>query len=511
MEGLSAGASDSTLSSQDSSQSVPSAPASPPAWKPTPVKTVMTTGASVAPGEVGMQFHTKDWKGNVISETDGKVQGSVPGQSNPASLLTTNQPGDLAFGVENMMIQAGMLKEDEMMEYIRKEEDDERRAFALANVTPLKRIPDDVPTHDPGFLNLVLWRLFRDMQTSELFDHDVAEKIRTKIETVKLPPFLGNLRVVHIDYGKDFIKLESIKVVATEEADEVIAEADINYRGGLTVHLGLEFYINWPRPKAAVIPVMAAIKLVSLRGKLHVLLPSTLNTKNSLCFVSPPSVEFDVSIDIGKGQGKRVSSIPKLKHFLFSFARQAAFTALVHPSKIQFFWPIPGRKVDVDIVFHSDAGKVKKATKSPSAQVLTRDSSDVVACKYVALEFFNNVLNLYRYERLDQLFHHDCLVFGASLLDIPLRGRDAVLSWIVQLRHSLPDIRYFIDELFAAKNNITIYWTARGTFCHDLWDYPATGSELILRGSFFLKVRDGNQLVTEFSIFWSLGSIYGLI
>lgn len=510
MDGLGSGPDATTTRSQDSSNAQ-SAPDSPPAWKPTPVKTVMTTGASssTTPGEVGMQFHTKDWKGNVISETDGRVQGAT-GQSNPLSLLANTHPADLAFGVENMMVQAGMLKEDEMMEYIRKEEDDERRAFALANVTPLKRIPDNVPSHDPGFLNLVLWRLFRDMQTSELFDNDVAEKIRTKIETVKLPPFLGNLRVVHIDYGKDFIKLESIKVVATEEADEVIAEADIHYSGGLTVHLGLEFYINWPRPKAAVIPVMAAIKLVSLRGKLHVLLPSTLNTKNSLCFVSPPNVEFDVSIDIGKGQGKRVSSIPKLKHFLFSFARQAAFTALVHPSKIQFFWPIPGRKVDVEIVFHSDAGKEKKATKSP-AQVLTRDSSDVVACKYVALEFFNNILNLYRYERLDQLFAHNCLVIGASLLDIPLRGRDAVLSWIVQLRHSLPDIRYFIDELTAAKNNITINWTARGTFCHDLWDYPATGSELILRGSFFLKVRDGNQLVTEFSIFWSLGSIYGLI
>lgn len=207
---------------------------------------------------------------------------------------------------------------------------------------------------------------------------------------------------------------------------------------------------------------------------------------------------------------RRVSSIPKLKHFLFSFARQAAFTALVHPSSIRWFWPIPGRKVDVELRSHKDGAKPKKATKGHT-QILPRDSSDVVACKYVALEFFNNVLNLYRYERLDQLFAPDCVVYGTSFVDVPLTGRDAVLAWLVQLRTAIPDIRFFIDELNAAKNNICIQWTARGTFTHDLWDYPATGQEMLLRGVFNMKVRDGNQLITELCIYWSLGSIYGLV
>jgi hypothetical protein len=455
------------------------------------------------PNSLGIHVKQRNWRGSV-NEVEGKVSVGAP------TPQLGSKKEELIFGVETLMTNAGLIREDEMMEYIRKEEEEERRAFVLANVTPLKRIPDHVPPHDPGFLNLVLWRLFRDMQTSELFANDVSEKIRAKIETVKLPPFLGNLRVIDTDYGKDFIKLESIKVVATEDPDEVIIETDINYEGGLSVTLGIECYINWPRPKAAVIPVTATIKLVSLRGKLHILLPSTLNTKNSLCFVSPPNVEFDVSIDIGKGEGKRVSSIPKLKHFLFSFARQAAFTALVHPSRILWFWPIPGRKVDVELSSHSDRAKTKKPSKGHT-QILSRDSSDVVACKYVALEFFNNILNLYRYERLDQLFSADCIVHGTSFLDVPLRGRDAVLSWIVQLRHSFPDIRYFIDELNPSKNNIAIQWTARGTFLNDLWDYPATGAELLLRGSFSMKVRDGNQLITEFFVFWSLGSIYGLV
>lgn len=462
-----------------------------------------SSAASSSTPPLGIHMTTRNWRGSV-NEVDAKIDY----KSGTTSVGRVKD--DLIMGVENMMVNAGVVREDEMMEYIRKEEEEERRAFVLANVTPLRRIPDHVKPHDPGFLNLVLWRLFRDMQTSELFANDVAEKIRAKIETVKLPPFLGNFRILHMDYGKDFIKLESIKVSATEDPDEVIIEADIDYTGGLTVHLGLECYINWPRPKAAIIPVTAAIKLQRLRGKLHILLPSSLNTKNSLCFVSPPNVEFDVSIDIGKGQGRRVSSIPKLKHFLFSFARQAAFTALVHPSRILWHWPIPGRKVDVELQTHSDTAKEKKPSKGRT-QVLSRDSSDVIACKYVALEFFNNILNLYRYERLDQLFASDCIIHGASLLDIPLIGTDAILAWIVQLRHSIPDIRYFIDELSPSKNNISIQWTARGTFIHDLWDYPATGSELLLRGSFFFKVRDGNQLITEFFIFWSLGSIYGLI
>lgn len=246
--------------------------------------------------QMDMRLTTTDYDGSK-EETEAKV---ARGQTGPS----LSKKEDAILGVESALISAGVMKEDEMTEYIRKEEEEERRSYVLANVTPLKRIPDHVEAHDAGFLNLVLWRMFRDMQTSELFANDVAEKIRAKIETVKLPPFLGNLRVLEMDYGKDFIKVDSIKVVATEVTDEVIIEADVRYEGGLAVTLGIEFYLNWPRPKAATIPVTAIIKLKTLRGKLHILLPSTLNTKNSMCFVAPPAVEFDVSIDIGKGEGR---------------------------------------------------------------------------------------------------------------------------------------------------------------------------------------------------------------
>lgn len=259
--------------------------------------------------QMDITMTTTDYDGNK-EEMDAKVG---RGQATPS----LSKKEDVILGVESALVSVGVMKEDEMTEYIRKEEEEERRAYVLANVTPLKRIPDHVEAHDAGFLNLVLWRMFRDMQTSELFANDVAEKIRAKIETVKLPPFLGNLRVMEMDYGKDFIKVDSIKVVATEVPDEVIIEADVRYEGGLAVTLGIEFYLNWPRPKAATIPVTAIIKLKTLRGKLHILLPSQLNTKNSMCFVAPPAVEFDVSIDIGKGEGRYAIHL-QLCHFIIA-------------------------------------------------------------------------------------------------------------------------------------------------------------------------------------------------
>ena len=397
------------------------------------------------------------------------------------------------------------------MAYIRLEEEEERRAYVLANVTPLKRIPDSVVSHDANFLNLILWRLFRDMQTSEVFANDVLERIRGKLETVKLPPFLGNLRVVDVDFGRDFLKVDAIKVLSSDAlSDEVLVEAEVTYAGGLAVTLAIECYVNWPRPKAAIIPVTATIRLLLLRGKLHLLLPATLNAKNSLCFVTPPHVEFDVEISAGRGLGRRVSSLPKLKHFLFAFARQIAFSALVHPSRILWYWPIPGRKVDLELQSHKDRAKTRKPTK-PHTHPLPRDSPDVTAAKFIALEFFNYTLNLYRYERIHTLFAHDCIVHGTALINTPLRGADAILQWILQLRHALPDIRFFIDEINPAKNNITILWTARGTFSNQLWDYPPTGLELLLHGAFHFKIRDGNQHITEFFVFWSLGSIYGLV
>lgn len=265
---------------------------------------------------------------------------------------------------------------------------------------------------------------------------------------------------------------------------------------------------------SAVIPIKAFLTISSLRGKLHMMLPNEANARFELCLVESPTVDMNVHVDFGKGH--RISSLPKLKKFLFSAARKAIDQFIVYPSKITFYFPLPGRKPDPEVVTPKDSASTRNPSQGTtnskgSALGSNPDNDDANACRFIALEFIDNVLNHGRMEYIDRLTAEDVILYGAQVIDVPWQGRDAISTWVKLLRFAFPDLFFYVDDCVMNGPTVTVRWTARGTFRAPLWDYPPTGDEHLLRGCFMFKVKDGNQYIVELYSFWSLGTIYGLV
>lgn len=291
-------------------------------------------------------------------------------------------------------------------------------------------------------------------------------------------------------------------------------EADVRYEGGVSATLQTTVYINFPRPMSAVIPIKAFLTVSSLRGKLHLHMPNEANDRFELCLVESPIVDMNVHVDFGKGT--RVSSLPKLKKFLFSAARKAIDHLLVYPSKLTFFFPLPGRKPDPEVVTMKDTASARPPTQGTTGSKgatlgSSPDNDDANACKFVALEFIDKVLNGGSTTSLDLLVADDAILYGGQILDVPWQGRDAFLTWVTLLRHAFPDLFFFVEDCLMNGSAVTVRWIARGTFRGALWDYPPTGDEHILRGIFMFKVKEGNQRIAELYSAWSLGTVYGLV
>jgi predicted ester cyclase len=109
------------------------------------------------------------------------------------------------------------------------------------------------------------------------------------------------------------------------------------------------------------------------------------------------------------------------------------------------------------------------------------------------------------------LFTEDCLVHGSSLAGAVHQGRDAVKQHILELQNAFPDLVFYVEDLVADGVNVFIRWLARGTHKGQLWDYPGTGEERLLRGSMMCKVKEGNQRITDMYFYWSISSVYSLL
>jgi predicted ester cyclase len=73
------------------------------------------------------------------------------------------------------------------------------------------------------------------------------------------------------------------------------------------------------------------------------------------------------------------------------------------------------------------------------------------------------------------------------------------------------DLVFYIEDLLADSVNVSCRWVARGTHKGQFWDYPPTNEEMLLRGMFLAKVKEGNQKITDLYIFWNISTVYSMV
>jgi steroid delta-isomerase-like uncharacterized protein len=376
-------------------------------------------------------------------------------------------------------------------------------------IEPLQRVGADATSGAGGdWLNVFLGRIFRDMQTCQIFLEEIKTKVRDQFEKIPKRTFMGPVVLKNFDLGAQFFKFHNLRFMPTSTPEEVVGEALVTYEKGFGLTAACEFYVNWPKPMTAVIPLEVTVSIEKCIGTWHFRFPPEVNTRMEICFVAPPDIEFDFLITV-IGRNTRLGMLPQLRRFLFGLVKKSLTNLFVYPSKLKLFIPLPARRADT--VLENPLRQRPRMPASGRTVPSRRDRPDVRARKTIVARFVNEVLNQRRFDQLQDLFTEDCLVHGSSLAGAVHQGRDAVKQHILELQNAFPDLVFYVEDLVADGVNVFIRWLARGTHKGQLWDYPGTGEERLLRGSMMCKVKEGNQRITDMYFYWSISSVYSLL
>ena len=160
----------------------------------------------------------------------------------------------------------------------------------------------------------------------------------------------GPLVVKKVDLGSSFLRSSGISMQTKEKGMELMGECNVVYKGGASIQLFTEVYLNWPTKQFISVPVEASVTLSYASGKvrkiasmalicvadalkLRMHIPPTLKGRAAICFLRVPDTVFNTKVDVGGNARYNVTSLfPQITQFLQTAMQKLLWKTLVrHP------------------------------------------------------------------------------------------------------------------------------------------------------------------------------------
>ncbi|ORE08242.1 hypothetical protein BCV72DRAFT_92740 [Rhizopus microsporus var. microsporus] len=152
------------------------------------------------------------------------------------------------------------------------------------------------PSHrETAWMNAIIGRLFLGMYKTDMFKEWVETKVKKKINT-KRPQFLDEITVRKVDVGQTVPYITDPKLVSITAEGEIVAEATVEYQGGLAVEIQTD--INWSyssRMKPIRMNVVLSVQLKKLFGRMMLKLKSPPSNRCWLAFYDMPEMEWKIT------------------------------------------------------------------------------------------------------------------------------------------------------------------------------------------------------------------------
>jgi steroid delta-isomerase-like uncharacterized protein len=126
----------------------------------------------------------------------------------------------------------------------------------------------------------------------------------------------------------------------------------------------------------------------------------------------------------------------------------------------------------------------------------------------VARAFVTDVLGPGDLAALDGLVHPDVVVHPPTATE-PLRGRDALGTYIAGFRRALDGLDFAIEDVISEGDRAVVRLTVTGTHVGDLLGVAATGKRVSVPEVLILKVSDG--VIVEDWVFADLLGLLGAL
>ncbi|ELR23415.1 C2 domain containing protein [Acanthamoeba castellanii str. Neff] len=363
-------------------------------------------------------------------------------------------------------------------------------AHSLQTSEGLFSIPASAKMVPVPYLSILIARHFEDMRTSSIMRHVLMKKLGGKLSAVRRPPALGPLVLEDFDLGqsmKDIFK--GMRACTTDIPNEMLGEIDINYSNGVSLRVS-----TFLTKGIVQIPLVVVINIHLLAGKLKVYCPADVSAKWWACFNRLPELNVGITLYID-GRKLPVSSLPKLRHWVFHAIQNMVRDRLVWPARLKFRFPFPGQRIDMEIVY-----AVVRPPTAP-APVVPVEMNEVVARRYLATRYFEEIINRRQIHLIEELFTADCVVHGGLAANGeaalgPLHGVEGVYTHVSALLTAFPRVRFICESVSVeGQYHAIVRWKARATNDGPFLGHTPLGEEVILHGVTVNVIRYGNQRI----------------
>ena len=167
---------------------------------------------------------------------------------------------------------------------------------ASAMQTLISTVQQDADYREVQWLNAIIGRLFLALYKTNEMREFIQEKITKKTEKVKRPGFLGEIVIQSVDMGDSIPYVTQPKLLSLTPEGDLMAEATVNYAGGLRVVIQTDF--NWTYSslmKPIRVPLVLSVTLKKLSGKFMVKVKPPPTNRCWFGFYEVPDMEWAIT------------------------------------------------------------------------------------------------------------------------------------------------------------------------------------------------------------------------
>eukprot|EP00029_Vermamoeba_vermiformis_P009162 TRINITY_DN4483_c0_g1_i1.p1 TRINITY_DN4483_c0_g1~~TRINITY_DN4483_c0_g1_i1.p1 ORF type:complete len:773 (+),score=180.44 TRINITY_DN4483_c0_g1_i1:69-2387(+) len=241
----------------------------------------------------------------------------------------------------------------------------------------------DIRPESAHWFNIIAERFFQNIRDSADIEKKITEKfsrrMSEKIEEKGLQGYLQNVTIKDVDFGSRPPAFESIRIIPAEE--DLALDANLVYNNGdARLTLSAKLNLSWFSTQ-----VTFSVRLVSMRGLVHVRIPPFPAERFMVCFYEEPDMEF--VIDMALGERGTSLNLGKVKEMIAGRIKLALVERFVLPNRKYFRIPgapkrdpapntNPNYKVNVALQNRSTSdGLMEKITgKQVGQAVLVKDN-----------------------------------------------------------------------------------------------------------------------------------------
>ncbi|CAG8531280.1 4195_t:CDS:2 [Cetraspora pellucida] len=174
--------------------------------------------------------------------------------------------------------------------------------IALNNLSKMLYSNDD--NINTQWLNVILGRIFLSVYKTQVVKEYFIKKLVKKVKKVKKPNFLSDIHIKSVDIGNGIPYVTNPKLVELAQNGEVKIEANIDYNGGFRAEIETEAIITVTRLKTIKVPLVLAVVLRGLIGKMLLRIKAPPTNRIWIGFYEMPKLDLLIEPIVSETQLK---------------------------------------------------------------------------------------------------------------------------------------------------------------------------------------------------------------